>query len=172
MATSKKNPRASSKAKASTVKQHSDGISRWAHSVVAAGADRGWSRSDTARYLGVSIGYFNVLLVGGGENQKTLGRPVIEASAKLLGTSVLNVCLQSGMLTLSDLYYETDHETTLKAAYKRMMSDSDLCAHLPSAAEWDGKQPLSERSKYGIALLYELASRNGILEKAEIFAAQ
>ena len=160
------------KPKAASGSQRSEAIARWARSIEAAGADRGWSRAETATYLGISIGYFNVLLTGGGENQKAIGRPLIEGSAKLLGTSVLNICLQAGMLTLSDLYYETDHVLTLEAAYKRMAADPELCSHLPSPDEWAGKVPLSTRSKYGITLLFELASRNLMLDKAEIFAPE
>ena len=66
-------------------------ISRWASMVELAGKSRDWTRAQTAEYLGISFGYFSSLLAGGGSSQTTIGRKVIEKSAELLDTSVLNV---------------------------------------------------------------------------------
>ncbi len=172
MATKGKTPsgKNASKADLDADTLQSAAIAKWAHAVEDAAASRGWSRAQTAAHLNISIGYFNVLLKGGGQNQKNLGRPAIETSAELLNTSVLNVYLQSGMLKLSDLFHMTDHEAFLNTAYKRMMGDADLCSHLPTPEEWSGEQPLSVESKYGIVMLYELASKNAILERTEILA--
>lgn len=148
--------------------QKAHGIRRWASAVEAAGTKRGWSRAQTAEWLGVTIGYFNVLLSGGSKTQKQLGKELLCRSAELQGMSVVGVMLQAGLLQMSDLYATTDHEADLAAAYSRMNEVPELCAHLPTPDEWNGKAALSLHSKYGIAILFEIASERLFLQKRSL----
>lgn len=143
-------------------------IKQWALRVEEAARQKGMSRVDTAGYLDISVGYWNTLLTGGGSNQSEVGRDLLQRSATLLGTSLLTVYLLCGLLQPEDLYFTTDHESELAKAYRRMCEDIDLAAHLPTPAEWEGKKPMSVRTRYGYALLYELATQKTLLEKANL----
>ena len=143
-------------------------IKQWALRVEEAARQRGMSRIDTATYLEISTGYWNTLLTGGGSNQSEVGRDLLQRSASLLNTSLLTVYLLCGLLQPEDLYFTTDHEAELAKAYRRMCEDIDLASHLPTPAEWEGKKPMSIRTRYGYALLYELATQKTLLEKASL----
>ncbi len=145
------------------------GIARWARAVEAAGHGKGMSRADVAAYLDVAIGYFNVLLAGGGKSQKVIGHEVLEKSADLLDTSVLSVYLQSGMLKTQDLYQTTNFQNDLDVAYNKMSSNVNFCSYLPDYALWN-QLPINVR--YGYVLMYDQATLNQTLDKLEILAQE
>lgn len=149
----------------SAKKREGGSIAQWAMRVDEAAKERGMTRAETADYLGISMGYWNTLLAGGGSNQVEVGRELLARSAALLSTSVLSAYLLSGQLTGRDLYFATDHEAELRRHYSIMLDNPDLASYMPSPKEWAA---LSVRARYGITVLYNMATRNELMKRVAL----
>lgn len=147
--------------------QKTGSIRKWAQCVEAAAKRQGLDYGQTAEYLDITLSYWAVLRGGGNIHQKEVGTDVVRRSAELLGTSVLDAYLLVGILQTEDLYHHVDKESELERAYSKMREDVSFSQLIPTHDEWVA---LSLNTRYGLVILFEVATRKDLFEKAALMS--
>jgi transcriptional regulator with XRE-family HTH domain len=135
---------------------------RW---LFAAGAQKGHSRGEVARYLGVTYGYLNQL-DNGTRRTSTVSADFCRACARYLDVPAVVVMVASGRLTTPDFtkpQTEPERAQQLRSALERIADDPLLGCLMPPEA-WDA----SDAVKTLLVALYEEATQQDLFAPREL----
>jgi len=136
-------------------------LGTWANLLVEAARTKGMTKDDLCKFLDISPSYLSLLERGGSGTQKTIGRPILERSARILDLSVFNTYMLAGILRPEDCFLTFEREVMANQTYELMRKDTQWAAYLMTPVEWNS---LSVDSKLGVILLYQCATRTVLMD--------
>lgn len=129
--------------------------------------EEGLNQSQFAEKLGISASYVTSIFNGFRWVPKS-ARPVIQALATYMGVPVIQIYLWAGFFSAFDMVSQDNLSDRLEAIHKQMMDDAQVRHIVPSKADW---LVLSLEMRLRFVLLYEVVSRNALLDHAQMEVA-